>query len=174
MLASGATMALPQVSMPVLGILTGERGADVPPAQDAGPSTAATAPNVDWPAALASAARRFPDARLRMLYWPSGGEAAYVRLRRPGEWHFNGTTVVWFDRDGRVLQAKDAMLLPAADRAFSMMWSVHASRLGGPLWQVLTCATGLGLATLSALGALGYVRRLKKPSGNTSAQRAPT
>jgi uncharacterized iron-regulated membrane protein len=123
--------------------------------------------SIDWPAALAAAQARFPDARLRVVIWPQkSGQPATIRLRQPGEWHANGRTMVWIDpATGAVLGVVDAMALDRGHRAFNAMWPLHAAKVGdgvaARVVDAITAATGLSLAALGLYGAWSFA--LRKP-----------
>ena len=149
---TGATMALPDLSRPLFQA----------PAPK-GPKVAVAASGVtDWPAALAAAQARFPDAVVRMaIPARKPGQAASFRMRQPGEWHTNGRTTVFFDpADGRVVGVYDAMAQGAGARIYNAAWPVHTARFGGPAWKALIVAGGLGLAALALYGSEAYRRKL--------------
>lgn len=126
------------------------------------PPAAVGTGEVDWAIALAAAKARFPDAALRMaVLSPAPGKPASVRLRQPAEWHANGRTVVWIDpATSRIAAVEDALAQPGAARLYNAFWPVHASKVGGLAWKVLTFLAGLALAALSIYGAEAYRRKL--------------
>jgi uncharacterized iron-regulated membrane protein len=135
----------------------------------AAPAPAAAPTPADWPALLAAAQARFPDAELRMIIWPRApGEAVTIRMRRPQEWHPNGrTTLTLSPADGAVLLARDAPAAPLAVRARNLLYPLHSARLAGsplatPLRIVMTLA-GLGLALLGSLAVMSFWGSLKAP-----------
>lgn len=151
---SGAAVALPETAKPLLGAAGGAKTPTVPP-------RAENSAGVDWPRAVSAAQGRFPAAQLRVLVWPGTAEApAEVRLRQPEEWHANGRTVVWTSAEGALLGADDAQKQAAGARLFNSFWPVHASRVGGLLWKLITFLAGLSLAALSLYGAESFRRRL--------------
>lgn len=157
LLLTGAGMALPSVSKPLLGAITGEPVAEPAPPNAPGVAT------IDWAAGIAAAQAAFPSAAPRIAVWPRGGVAPYVRMRQPDEWHSNGRTTVWFEPTaGRVLETRDAVRAPQAARLFDTFWPLHASRIGGVAWQIATFLVGVALAMLSITGALAYVKRLRR------------
>ncbi|HEY8571068.1 PepSY-associated TM helix domain-containing protein [Phenylobacterium sp.] len=149
---TGSAVALNQWTPKVMGFTPAK-----PPAAGAG--------ETDWAGALAAAQAQFPEATLRMAVMPAkAGRAAVVRLRQPGEWHTNGRTVVHVDpKTGRILQAEDAMAHPLQQRAYNAFWPIHASKVGGLAWKLLTFLTGLSLAALAVYGAESYRRKLFPP-----------
>lgn len=159
---TGALMVLKPLGDALLAPLS-------PPAEVAAwqtkPPAAPVAKDRDWPALLAAAQRRFPDAQPRMIVWPKApGEAAVIRMRRPQEWHPNGRTTVTLAGDGAVLMARDAPAAPLAVRAQNALYPLHSARLAGialalPLRIVMTLA-GLGLALLGSLAVVTFWRGL--------------
>lgn len=158
---TGAALHFPAEAQRLLAVVMPEPPA--PSAAELAPAPAAMARpgDVDWPAALMHAQARFPDAQLRIVTWPARpGEPATVRLRRVGEWHANGRTLVRLDpATGRVLATVDALALPRAERFFHTLWPVHAAKLGGRAVDLLTCASGLALALLGSLASWAFVGR---------------
>jgi uncharacterized iron-regulated membrane protein len=166
MLTCGAGLALPNQVRPLLAAAFG--GAAEAKAK---PPKVAPAP-ADWPAALAAAHARFPDAELRMAVWPKKpGQPLQVRLRRPGEWHTNGRTSVSVDPSGRVLAAVDAQALGRGARIYNGLWPVHASRVGGLPWKLLTLLGGLSLTALSLYGAVAFAPKAFGFGGKARARR---
>lgn len=120
---------------------------------------------VDWGSALAAAQAAFPSARLRLASPPArSGAPVTVRLQQPGEWHANGRTVVYIDpATTRVLAVEDPFTHPLRARIYNAAWPVHASKVGGLPWKVITFLAGVCLAVLSLYGAESYRRKLFKP-----------
>jgi uncharacterized iron-regulated membrane protein len=163
--ATGALMVLKPLGQAVLAPLS--PAAEVA-AWQAKPPAPATAVSPDWPAILAAARARFPDAEPRMIIWPKApGEAVTIRMRRPAEWHPNGRTTLTLAGDGTVLTARDAPAAPLAVRAQNALYPLHSARLAGsamalPLRIVMTLA-GLGLALLGSLAMVTFWRSRKVP-----------
>lgn len=127
------------------------------------PAAGAAAP--DWPAALAAAQARFPDAVLRSAAPPAKPRATIaIRLRQPAEWHVNGRTVVHVDpATSGVVAVEDALAHPLRQRIYNAFWPIHASKVGGLVWKILSFLSGLALALLSVYGAESYRRKLFRP-----------
>lgn len=122
--------------------------------------------DIDWPAALAAAQARFPDATLRMAGWPAApGKPASIRLRQPGEWHPNGRTTVLIDpATGGVVRVTDAQALTHGERALHAIYPVHAGAVGGWLYEGVTVLSGLALAALGAVGTWSFlIKPRRKP-----------
>jgi uncharacterized iron-regulated membrane protein len=164
-MATGASMALPDQSRPLFAALFGGEvearpGPPMGMMMKSSGSPEGAAPPADWTPALAAAKARFPDADLRSAQWPKKpGGPVQVRLHRAGEWNTNGRTSVTVTPEGRVLKAVDAQGLGRGMRAFNALWPIHASKVGGPLWKVLSLLTGLSLATLALFGAVSFAPR---------------
>ncbi|WP_073977244.1 PepSY-associated TM helix domain-containing protein [Erythrobacter donghaensis] len=157
---TGALMVLKPLGQAVLAPLS--PAAEVA-AWQAKPPAASSATAQDWPAILAAARARFPDADPRMIIWPRApGEGVTLRLRRPAEWHPNGRTTLTLAADGTVLAARDATAAPLALRAGNALYPLHSARMAGsamalPLRVVMTLA-GLGLALLGSLAVVTFWR----------------
>jgi uncharacterized iron-regulated membrane protein len=135
------------------------------------PAVSAAAP--DWPAVFAAAQARFPDAVLRSATPPAQpGKTVMVRLRQPAEWHANGRTVVHLDpADGRIVAVEDALAHPLRQRIYNAFWPLHASKVGGLVWKVVSFLAGLALAALSIYGAEAYRRKLFRPAATAKRRR---
>jgi uncharacterized iron-regulated membrane protein len=166
-LVTGAGLAFPTQAQGLLAAITGD------PAVQPRPSPPAAPGDVDWRSALAAAQARFPDARLRIAIWPARpGDPATLRLRRDGEWHANGRTVVQVDpATGAVLGAVDAHALPRAVRAYHALWPLHAAKLGGRAIDLLVFTCGIALALLGSLASWTFLRaRLPRQAWRMAAQ----
>jgi uncharacterized iron-regulated membrane protein len=108
---------------------------------------------VDMHALLATANRRFPEAEARMLVWPrKPGDLMALRMRQPAEWHPNGRTTLWFDAaTGRLVEARDALAMPTAPRAYNALYPLHSAAVGGFALRLAMTAAGLALALLGTL-----------------------
>lgn len=115
--------------------------------------------DIDWPAALAAAQARFPDATLRMAGWPAGpGKPASIRLKQPGEWHPNGRTAVLIDpATSGVVRVTNAQALTRGERALHAIYPVHAGAVGGWLYEWVTVLSGLALAALGFVGTWSFL-----------------
>jgi uncharacterized iron-regulated membrane protein len=122
--------------------------------------------DVDWTRALAAAQARFPEAAPRMAIRPAApGKPATIRLKQPGEWHPNGRTTVTIDpATSRVVATSDANALPTGIRAYNAFYPLHASSVGGWLYDVVTVLSGLAMAGLGGVGAWAF---LVKPHGRS-------
>lgn len=115
--------------------------------------------DIDWPAALAAAQARFPDATLRMASWPAApGKPASVRLKQPAEWHPNGRTTVLIDpATSGVARATDAQTLTLGERAVHAIYPLHAGSVGGWVYEGVTVLSGLALAALGGVGLWAFL-----------------
>jgi uncharacterized iron-regulated membrane protein len=125
--------------------------------------------DVEWVGALTAAQARFPEATLRMVSRPAApGKPATIRLRQPGEWHPNGRTTVTVDpATSRVVSSSDANSLPAGVRAFNALYPLHASSVGGWLYDGVTVLSGLAMAGLGGVGAWAFLARPRRRRGVT-------
>lgn len=125
----------------------------------------ALAPRPDWPAILAAAQRRFPDATFRILALPrKPGEPVTLRMKRAAEWLPNGRTTLWIDGgDGHVLAARDALALAPAAQRFNGAYPIHAAKVGGLAWRLVLTVSGLALALLGSLAVWSFWFRRPRP-----------
>ena len=121
---------------------------------------------VDWERALAAAQARFPAAQLRITTLPDKPKAPMtIRLRQPQEWHANGRTIVYIDpATSEVLAAEDPLKSPLRAQVYAAAWPIHASKVGGLGWQILSLITGVSLFALSLYGAEAYRRSIFRRS----------
>lgn len=119
----------------------------------------------DWTAMLVAARERFPDAQFRILSLPRRpGDLVSLRLKQPAEWLPNGRTLVWFaPDDGRIIEARSALDLPAAMQIFNKVYPLHAAKVGGLAWKLVMTLSGLSLAMLGSLAVWTFWFRRPKP-----------
>jgi uncharacterized iron-regulated membrane protein len=153
---TGSMMVLKPLGHALLAPLSGPgaiAAALKPPEVQGGP-----AGRVDAGALLEAARVRFPHAEARMLVWPrKPGELMALRMRQPAEWHPNGRTTLWFDAaTGRLVEARDALALPAGPRVFNALYPLHAASVGGLPFRLAMTAAGLALALLGTLAVWSF------------------
>lgn len=119
----------------------------------------------DWTAMLSAARERFPDAQFRILSLPRRpGDLISLRLKQPAEWLPNGRTLVWFaPEDGRIVDARSALDLPAGMQLFNKIYPLHAAKVGGLAWKLVMTASGLAMAMLGSLAVWTFWFRRPKP-----------
>lgn len=129
----------------------------------------ALADRPDWASMFTSARQRFPTAEFRVLTLPRRpGELISLRMKQPEEWLPNGRTLLWFaPEDGRLIEARDALTMPAGSRITHMVYPVHAAKVGGFFYRLVMTASGLGLATLGTFAVWGFWFR-RKPATRTA------
>ncbi len=122
--------------------------------------------DIDWVRALTAAQARFPEATLRMASRPAApGQPATIRLRQPGEWHPNGRTTATIDpATSRVVATSDANALPTGIRAYNAFYPLHASSIGGWLYDWVTALSGLAMAGLGLVGAWAFLTKPRRRS----------
>lgn len=137
--------------------------------------------DIDWPAALAAAQARFPDATLRMASWPSApGKPASIRLKQPGEWHPNGRTTVLIDpATSGIARTVDAQKMTGGERAVNAIYPLHAGAVGGWLYEWVTVLSGVALAALGGVGLWAFLRhrlgrKRRRPGRRTAMSDAPS
>lgn len=140
------------------------------------PIAANLADRPDWAAMLRTARQRFPDAEFRNLGLPrkDSGLVA-LRMKQPDEWLPNGRTTLWFAADsGRLVEARDALALPAQARGFNMLYPLHAGKVGGLAYRLVVTAAGLALMLLGSLAvwSFWFRRRRSLPARSSPARAA--
>ena len=120
----------------------------------------------DYPAMLAEARRRFPDAEFRILSLPrKPGDPIALRLRQQAEWLPNGRSTLWFDAEtGRLLGARDALAMAPGAQAFNMAFPIHASKVGGWAWRIAMTLSGVAMTMLGSLAVWTFWFRRPKPA----------
>ncbi|WP_334162730.1 PepSY-associated TM helix domain-containing protein [Phenylobacterium sp.] len=146
---TGSAVALDDVAAAVMGF------------ERAKPPATAGVGEVDWLRAFAAAQARFPGSEIRIAALPRRGKPAVIRVRQPDEWHANGRTTLWVDpATSQIMAVDDALAQAPAAQFYNAFWPVHASKVGGLAWKVVTLFAGLALAALSLYGAESYRRKL--------------
>ncbi|WP_426052037.1 hypothetical protein [Brevundimonas sp. SL161] len=85
---------------------------------------------------------------------------AQCRLRQPGEWHPNGrTTATIGPATSQVVATSDAHALPTGIRAYNAFYPLHASSVGGWLYDWMTALSGLAMAGLGGVGAWAFLTK---------------
>lgn len=114
---------------------------------------AKVAEKLDWTGIIGTAKARFPDAQLRILGLPRESSGLIIlRMKQPDEWLPNGRTTLYFAADtGRLVEARDALALPAQVRGYGTFYPLHAAKVGGLAYRVLMTFVGLTLALLGGL-----------------------
>jgi uncharacterized iron-regulated membrane protein len=120
------------------------------------PPTTAPAPLAEcpnWRRMVHTARQRFPDAEIRIVSLPKdAGGPITMRLKQPEEWLPNGRTTLWFASDtGRLIEARNALTLPAAAQWFNMAYPLHAAKVGGLPYRLVMTLVGLALSLLGSL-----------------------
>lgn len=125
------------------------------------PPTARTAmgrDGPDWRAIHRAARARFPEAELRIISLPRAtGDPIALRLRQPAEWLPNGRTLLWFEPGtGSLIDARDALAMPAGLKVRNSLFPLHAGAIGGRLWQAGIALAGLALSVLGGLACWSF------------------
>ncbi len=106
--------------------------------------------DLNWRAIVPGLLARVPGAELRVVSLPKKpGDLVSIRLKQQAEWLPNGRTVAWLDpADGRIVELRDALAMPAGAQAFNKVYPLHAAKVGGLLYKLLLTLSGLTLAML--------------------------
>jgi uncharacterized iron-regulated membrane protein len=166
-LVTGATLVYRPLSALYLGPSAPEvvtRSLEVPKAPKA-----ELADRLDWAGIITTARTRFPDADVRSLSLPRGESGLItLRMRKPQEWLPNGRTTLWFAANtGALVAARDGTTLPAQSQAYNTLYPLHAARVGGLGFRLVTTVAGLALTLLGSLTVwsfwFGKPGRARKP-----------
>lgn len=118
--------------------------------------------------AIATALRRFPEAKFDHLHPPKTADGAFeVGLRQPGEVQRSfGATQVWVDRHtGEVLAVRDPKRLTAADTFFAWQFPLHNGEAFGLPGRLVVFASGFAPAVLYVTGFVVWWRRRRGAKG---------
>lgn len=153
LMLSGAALSFPDTSKALMDRL-GAPNTQAPVAVGEG--------DLDWSAALRGSAEIFPEGALRVAIWPrQPGGPVVLRLRQPDEWHPNGRSVVTIDpATSEAVRHFDATRAGAGREAYNALYPIHASHIGGRLYDFLVFFTGLALTGLGVFGFWAFVRRM--------------
>ena len=119
---------------------------------------------VDWPAVLAAAQAAAPDAEITRLMLPQKDSGTLVpRVRRPGEWNKDGRSSLWMDPlAARVIGGDDATRLGPGLRLANALFPIHSAAVGGMLWRIVACITGMLPMFLLVTGFLFWRARKRR------------
>lgn len=117
------------------------------------PTGAKLAKHLDWGAMIRTARARFPDAEFRGLSMPRKDSGLItLRMKQPAEWLPNGRTTFYFAADtGKLVEARDALALPAQVRGYNLLYPLHAAKVGGLAYRLVMTVSGLALTLLGSL-----------------------
>jgi len=115
--------------------------------------------DIDWPKALTAAQAAFPDARLRVLIWPSfPGGRAQILMKQPGEWNPEGKTkVVINPATSAVLGTVDAKAFSKGRRYYAALYPIHTATAGGLVYRLFALLSGLAMAALGVIGLWAFL-----------------
>lgn len=158
---TGAMMALPAVEALVLrpfaspAELAAERK---PPRAQWSPLVQ----SLDWAGVIETARDRYPQAVLRVIGLPAKpGAPITIRVRQPGEWVPNGSTLLWFDpATGRLIGERDVRRLSRGVRLITLEYPLHAGKVGTLAWRLALTLGGLALTMLGTLVFITFWRSL--------------
>ncbi len=156
---SGVALVFPESATRVLESAFGKPQVEKPTSQ-----AQQHVPDVSLDAAIASAQRALPGARVTRVTPPAKANAPIiVRLKFPEEIHPNGQSNVYLDRhSGRVLRADDARVAAQSQRLMNLRYPLHIGRWGGDFTRVLHFLVGLVPAVLYVTGLMMWGSRLRQ------------
>ena len=118
---------------------------------------------------IGEAHARFPGAALRILSLPRKNDGLItLRMKQPEEWLPNGRTTLYFAADsGALVEARDALAMPAQAQAFNTFYPLHAAKVGGFLYRFVMTLSGLSLALLGTFAVwVFWFRRIASARGS--------
>lgn len=120
--------------------------------------------HLNWGQMIRAARARFPDAELRSVSLPrSNNGLITLRMRRPQEWLPNGRTTIWYAADtGRIVAARDAGSFSRTVTVYNSLYPVHAGKVGGLVFRLVTTLSGLALAMLGTFAVWAFWFRRPK------------
>lgn len=159
MIGTGTTMAYRGA------VRNGLAAAFSEPARPKPPKVAPASVSIDWARVLVAAQAAAPDAVITRLILPSKESGTVVaRIRRPGEWNRAGRSSLWIDpATATVLGGDDATKLGPGGRLANALFPIHSAAVGGLLWRVVACFTGLLPMFLLVTGFLFWRARQRRP-----------
>jgi len=162
MIGTGTTMAYRGA------VRTGLASAFGEPAPAKPPKLAPSHATIDWPAVLAAAQAAAPEAEITRLMLPSKDSGTLVaRIRRPGEWNLAGRSSLWIDpATATVVGGDDATKLGPGGRLSNALFPIHSAAVGGLLWRVVACVTGMLPMFLLVTGFLFWRARKRRPAAS--------
>ncbi|MGQ3177978.1 MAG: PepSY-associated TM helix domain-containing protein, partial [Blastomonas fulva] len=128
----------------------------------------------DWRQIVRTARQLFPDAEIRLISLPKhDGGPITMRMKQPEEWLPNGRTTLWFAADtGRLIEARNALLLPSQVQWFNTFYPLHAAKVGGLPYRLVMTLVGLALTLLGSLTVWTFWFR-RRPSTCHAESRRP-
>ena len=113
-----------------------------------------------WRRVLLRASSVFPDAEITGLDWPGFADDKIVRLRNKDEWAKAGNSRVHITGyDGMMSMRIDALQLPAGERFYQAMRTLHIGDYSGWFYNVFLSITGVGMLSIGFLGFLSFLQR---------------
>ncbi|MFN3818102.1 PepSY-associated TM helix domain-containing protein [Blastomonas sp.] len=165
---TGTTMIFRPVTALVLGPSAPATIEAAIKAPDIAPAPLAERP--DWRRIVRTAQHSLPGAEIRIVSLPKApGGPITMRMKQPAEWLPNGRTTLWFAPDtGRLIEARNALTMPAAAQWFNMFYPLHAAKVGGLPYRMLMTLVGLALTLLGSLTVWTFWFRRKPAARKTT------
>ena len=125
-------------------------------------------PLISWAAILNTTEQVLPKGKLISVSLPKEDNAVLsIRKQMPGEWHPYGRSFILLNPyTGAVLQTIDARQHELGMQLIEKAYPLHASKVGGMPYTVLTLGTSAALIILGVFGVLSYVSRTRSQRRN--------
>ncbi|WP_447970606.1 PepSY-associated TM helix domain-containing protein [Nitrospira sp. M1] len=155
--ATGITMVFNQ---PIVTAITSLLDSQ-PPAVPTATVTFVDQPTQSWATILGTVAKVLPKGQVISVRLPSKDNAVMsFRKRMPEEWHPNGRSFVLLNPyTGEVLQAIDAEQQEFGMRITQKFYPLHASKVGGIPYTLLSLGTSAALVIIGIFGIMSYLYR---------------
>lgn len=134
------------------------------------PRAAKLGRELDWGGMIRVARQRFPEAEVRNLSLPRDDSGLItLRMRGRDEWLPNGRTTLWFAADtGQLVAARDSADLSRTVAAYNTLYPLHAAKVGGLAFRLITSLSGVALTLLGTLAVWTFWFRRPKRAARAS------
>lgn len=158
--ATGAMMVFSQQTRTVLSAVLGQDQYPYEPVKEIAPVALGL---TDWPRALATATRYWPEQQLRLVsFRRKEQDLISFRAKAEEEWHPNGRGVLQLHPASyQLMYARAAADLSLAEKVRNSFYPLHVASIGGTLYKILLLLTGISCLLLFALGLSYSWQRLK-------------
>lgn len=158
--ATGAMMVFSQQTRTVLSAALGQDQYPFQPVKEIAPVALAL---TDWPRALATATRYWPEQQLRLVsFRRKEQDVISFRAKAEDEWHPNGRGVLQLHPASyQLMYARAAADLNQADKVRNSFYPLHVASIGGAFYKILLLLSGVSCLLLFGLGLSYSWQRLK-------------
>ncbi|MBK9252680.1 MAG: PepSY domain-containing protein [Proteobacteria bacterium] len=118
----------------------------------------------DWLPVLQRSLKSFPGSTIRSAQFANFESGSrIVGLQQRGELNPQGLNKVYIEASGGYMDVRiDNQVLPWHERLFNAAYPLHTARVGNLAYKLVMTVSGLLVATLSALGLIGFMRSFQR------------